>query len=99
MISEAAGVFRAESGGGTPARGGLQDSSESAEAAYSQVERVLPVVAGVCLLVGDLALVLGAFLLAHWLRFIARDAEFASLGLEQYARMGLSAGLITVVLF
>src|SRR5581483_125599 len=61
--------------------------------------RLLPVVAGWCLLIVDLAIATGAFLLAHWTRFVLPDAEAAALGLEQYARMGIVVGLLIVVLF
>jgi exopolysaccharide biosynthesis polyprenyl glycosylphosphotransferase len=47
----------------------------------------------------DSVLILGAFLLAYWARFVVPDASGEALGIEHYARMGLSVGLITVVLF
>jgi exopolysaccharide biosynthesis polyprenyl glycosylphosphotransferase len=50
--------------------------------------------AGGCLLAVDLCLVVGAFLLAHWARFILPAAEEEALGLEQYARLGLLVSLI-----
>jgi exopolysaccharide biosynthesis polyprenyl glycosylphosphotransferase len=61
--------------------------------------RRLSLVAGGCLVVGDATLVLGAFLLAYWVRFIAPDLEATALGLDEYARLGAIVSLITVVLF
>ncbi len=75
------------------------EGGDSRGAAYSRAERLLPVLSGTCLLVIDIALVLAAFLLAYWVRFIAPDNEAAALGLEQYARMGLIVGLGTALLF
>src|SRR5215212_9060638 len=68
-------------------------------ASHTRAERLLPVLSGACLLVLDVVLVLAAFLLAYWVRFIAPDHEAAALGLEQYGRMGLTVGLGTVGLF
>ena len=61
--------------------------------------RRLALVAGTCLVAGDAILVLGAFLLAYWVRFIAPDLEATALGLNEYARMGAIVSLVTVVLF
>jgi exopolysaccharide biosynthesis polyprenyl glycosylphosphotransferase len=68
-------------------------------AASSRIARFLPLLTALCLLVVDMAVVLAAFLLAHWARFIAPEDEAAALGLEQYARMGLTVGLVTTILF
>ncbi|MCC6173985.1 MAG: sugar transferase [Chloroflexi bacterium] len=51
------------------------------------------------LVTGDALLVLGAFLLAHWVRFIAPELEATALGLEEYARMGAVVSGVTVLLF
>jgi exopolysaccharide biosynthesis polyprenyl glycosylphosphotransferase len=67
--------------------------------AHSRAERLLPVVSGACLVTADIALVVAAFLLAHWVRFIAPDDEAAALSLEQYARMGLIVSLLTALMF
>jgi exopolysaccharide biosynthesis polyprenyl glycosylphosphotransferase len=48
---------------------------------------------------GDALLVLGAFMLAHWVRFIAPDLEATALDRDEYARMGAVVSLATVVLF
>ena len=40
----------------------------------------------------------GAFLLAHWYRFVLPDIEAYALGLEQYARIGPAVSLINVIL-
>lgn len=68
-------------------------------AAHPAAERLVPLLAGVCLVVLDVALVLGAFALAYWTRFVAPDSEAAALGIEQYVRMGLTVSAATVVLF
>ena len=46
----------------------------------------------------DLVVVAGAFLLAHWGRFVLPDMEGAALGLDQYARIGVAVSLLNVVL-
>lgn len=47
----------------------------------------------------DVLLVLGAFLLAHWLRFVAPDGQDLALELGPFVRMGLGVGLVTALLF
>jgi exopolysaccharide biosynthesis polyprenyl glycosylphosphotransferase len=64
-----------------------------------RLERLLPALTGICLIVVDLALVMGAFVLAHWLRFIAADASLASLSIEQYMLMALTIAVVTSGLF
>lgn len=64
----------------------------------SRAERLLPLVAGACLVAVDTALVVGAFLLAHWVRFIVPDNEAVSLGLDQYLRMGFTVSVASVAL-
>ncbi len=61
--------------------------------------QLLPAVARAILLLVDVALILGAFLLAYWVRFIVPDAEASALGLEQYASRGLLVALGTALLF
>jgi exopolysaccharide biosynthesis polyprenyl glycosylphosphotransferase len=61
--------------------------------------RRLSLVAGAGLVAADAALVLGAFLLAHWVRFIVPDVEATALSLEEYAVRGAVVSLVTVVLF
>jgi exopolysaccharide biosynthesis polyprenyl glycosylphosphotransferase len=56
----------------------------------------LPIAAGLCLITGDLGLVVTGFLLAHWVRFVAPHDEVDALGLEPYVAMALTVGLITV---
>ncbi len=65
----------------------------------SRVEHMLPFLNGVCLLLGDLALIVGAFLLAHWLRFTAADESLAALGIEQYVVMSSAIAFTTAALF
>ena len=56
----------------------------------------LSLVAGACLVVVDALLVLGAFLVAHWVRFIAPELEATALGLDEYARMtDVEVGIIS----
>jgi exopolysaccharide biosynthesis polyprenyl glycosylphosphotransferase len=64
-----------------------------------RVEHLLPLLTGVCLVVTDIGLVVGAFLLAHWLRFIAADDTLSALGLDQYVLMASVIGLLTSGLF
>src|SRR5439155_21691933 len=64
-----------------------------------RVEHLLPLLTGVCLVVTDLGLVVGAFMLAHWLRFIAADDTLAALGLDRYVLMASVVGLLTCGLF
>ena len=61
--------------------------------------RRLALLTGACLVAGDAAVVLGGFLLAYWVRFIAPDLEATALGLDQYARLGALVSLVTVALF
>jgi exopolysaccharide biosynthesis polyprenyl glycosylphosphotransferase len=89
----------------TPVPNGILSASSedvwprSAWPGILRAERLLPVATGICLVIGDLALVVGAFLAAYWLRFIAADDTLPVLGLDQYLLMGTSVGLIASVLF
>jgi len=65
----------------------------------AQAVRLLPAIAGSVLVLVDLALVVAAFMLAYWLRFIVPDAEAMALGQAEYLRMGLVVGLGTALLF
>jgi exopolysaccharide biosynthesis polyprenyl glycosylphosphotransferase len=65
----------------------------------SWAAHLLPGLSVVGLLVGDILIVLGAFLLAYWVRFIVPDDEASALGLAQYVRMALSVGAGTAILF
>jgi exopolysaccharide biosynthesis polyprenyl glycosylphosphotransferase len=67
--------------------------------AHPRVEQLLPVLAGACLLTLDVALVMGAFLLAYWARFVVPDLEAAAMGVERYVWMGLIVGVANAVLF
>ena len=60
--------------------------------------RVLPTAATAAALAGDLSVILGSYLAAHWLRFVAASDEGVAVGLEHYARMGLVISLITALL-
>ena len=59
----------------------------------------MPLVAGMVWLVGDLAVVFGAFMLAHWLRFVLPNDPDSALGIELYLRQGAVVALATAVLF
>jgi exopolysaccharide biosynthesis polyprenyl glycosylphosphotransferase len=61
--------------------------------------RRLPLIVGVVLLITDLVLVCGAFLLAYWVRFIVPDLEATALGVEEYVGLGAIVGVVTIVLF
>ena len=52
-----------------------------------------------CLIVVDLALVLGSFMAAHWIRFIAADPSLSALGIEQYLFMAMTIAIVTSGLF
>src|SRR3954468_19944597 len=71
----------------------------SAAATGAWLGRRLPLVAGASLVAGDAALVLLAFLIAYWVRFIVPELEATALGLDEYARMGVVVSLVTAVLF
>lgn len=49
-------------------------------------------------LVADVLVVIGAFLLAYWVRFVVPDDEAAALSLGEYARLAGLVGLTTVLL-
>ena len=59
----------------------------------------LSLLAGACLVVVDALLVLGAFFVAYWVRFIAPELEATALGLDEYARMSAIVSLMTVAIF
>jgi exopolysaccharide biosynthesis polyprenyl glycosylphosphotransferase len=46
----------------------------------------------------DLLLVLGAFVLAYWVRFIVADDEASALGMHEYVRTGVLISILTVLL-
>jgi hypothetical protein len=50
---------------------------------------------GIGTLLLDLGIVVVAFLLAYWLRFVVLDDSVSALGVEQYALGGLAVGLLT----
>jgi exopolysaccharide biosynthesis polyprenyl glycosylphosphotransferase len=53
---------------------------------------------GACMSVVDVGVIVGAFLLAYWARFVVPDAAALALGIESYARLGLVVGLVTVAM-
>jgi exopolysaccharide biosynthesis polyprenyl glycosylphosphotransferase len=61
--------------------------------------RLLPAGAALGLAVGDSGVVLGAFLLGHWLRFVAPGDEASALGLGEYAAIGSWVALVGAALF
>jgi exopolysaccharide biosynthesis polyprenyl glycosylphosphotransferase len=66
---------------------------------HSSLERSLPLLTGTCLFLVDIGLVVGAFMLGYWVRFVASDNELAALGLNEYLRVGITVALLTSVLF
>ena len=46
----------------------------------------------------DVLVVVGAFLIAYWIRFVMPDDEAAALGLQEYARLAILVAVLTVVL-
>jgi exopolysaccharide biosynthesis polyprenyl glycosylphosphotransferase len=73
-------------------------ASEAGAGRGGRAARLLPPVAAAALVAGDVAAVLGGFLLAYWARFVAPDAEALALGLEQYAGVGAAVGLLAALL-
>jgi exopolysaccharide biosynthesis polyprenyl glycosylphosphotransferase len=65
----------------------------------SRLERLLPLLTGACLFVVDIGLVIGGFMLAYWVRFVASDNELAALGLGEYVRVASTLALLTSGLF
>jgi exopolysaccharide biosynthesis polyprenyl glycosylphosphotransferase len=66
---------------------------------HSRVEQLLPILTGACLFLVDVGLVVGAFMLAYWVRFVLSDNELAALGITEYLRVGVTVGLLTSGLF
>jgi exopolysaccharide biosynthesis polyprenyl glycosylphosphotransferase len=71
--------------------------AEGGAAATTRGERLLAALAPGTLAIDGL-IVLGAFLLAYWVRFVVPDDEAAALGLQEYVRLGLLVAGCTVVL-
>ena len=71
--------------------------AEGAMRTASRGERLLTLLTVSTSLV-DIVVVLGAFLLAYWVRFIVPDAEGTALSLDEYARIGALVGVTTVLL-
>ena len=65
----------------------------------SRLEAFLPFLTGACLFLVDVGLVVGAFMLSYWVRFVASDNELAALGLIEYLRVGVTVALLTSGLF
>jgi hypothetical protein len=65
----------------------------------SRLERLLPLLTGACLFLFDVGLVIGGFMLAYWVRFVAADNDLAALGLGEYFRVGATVALLTSGLF
>src|SRR5690242_9750108 len=63
-----------------------------------RAERLVPFFGSLCLIVGDTAMLAGAFAFAYWARFVAPDDGALALGLEQYIRMGVMVSLISIIL-
>jgi len=67
--------------------------------ARGRAHELLPRIWGIGSAVIDVAMVLTGFLLAYWLRFVWPDDQGAALDVTEYARMGVSVGLLTSLLF
>lgn len=81
----------------------IDESLWAAEAGYLDRTHVwgkrwLPAVASAALLAIDLLVVLAAFLLAYWVRFVVPDAEASAIGVENYQWMGLAVSIATSAL-
>jgi exopolysaccharide biosynthesis polyprenyl glycosylphosphotransferase len=66
--------------------------------AHARAERLLPIAAALCWLIGDLAIVFGAFMAAHWLRFVLPGDPASALGMEIYVRQSAIVAVTTAVL-
>ena len=64
-----------------------------------RLRRILPLAAVTTILAVDVAIVIDAFLLAHWLRFVAPDDLVAALGFAAYVRISVIVSGIVVLLF
>ena len=53
---------------------------------------------GACFVLIDIGCVLGAFLIAHWMRFVVGRDELSALGLDHYLRVALAVASITILL-
>ena len=64
-----------------------------------QLERtmVASVLSGLCLGVVDIAIILGGFLLAHWVRFNPRQGATLTTVVDEYMRVGLVVGVLSVI--
>jgi exopolysaccharide biosynthesis polyprenyl glycosylphosphotransferase len=71
--------------------------AESAVPSATRGGRLLMALTVVTLVV-DALVVVGAFLVAYWIRFVVPDNEAAALVLQEYARLALLVAALTVVL-
>jgi exopolysaccharide biosynthesis polyprenyl glycosylphosphotransferase len=67
--------------------------------AHRRAERLLPLAAGLLWLLGDIAAVVAAFMVAHWLRFVMPGDPETALGTEIYLRQSAVMAGATAVLF
>lgn len=82
----------------------LEEDTWSGHVAYERIGRpdatqrrqMLANLAGLVLLIGDIAVVFGAFMLAYAVRF-SSDDTLPMLSLDRYMRLGLMDGLVMVV--
>ena len=73
----------------------IVDPSPSRDA---RIVHWLPELASLCMVLGDIAVTVAAFVFAYWARFVVPDATTAALGLEQYLGLGVAIGLVTSLL-
>src|SRR5947208_636089 len=66
-------------------------------AADNRRRQLLPSVVGLCLIVADVALVAGGFLLAYFARFSV-DESLPTLALDRYVRLAVLEGLLASIL-
>ena len=72
--------------------------AESDVNSHARMERLLPVIGGGCLALGDVATVVAAFLVAYWLRFTLPGDSSAALGFELYFEEGALVAVTTGIL-
>jgi exopolysaccharide biosynthesis polyprenyl glycosylphosphotransferase len=79
-------------------RGAFHTAFDEGEAPPS-VRGIRPLAAlTLATLVVDALVVVGAFLIAYWVRFVVPDDEVSALGLQEYARLAVLVALMTVTL-
>ena len=75
---------------------GPGDQIDTAPAALERT-MIASVLSGLCLGMVDIAIILGGFLLAHWVRFTPRPGATLTTVIDEYIRVGLVVGVLSVI--